>query len=51
MLKTIKSYATKPSTYVIAVGAAILAFAFSRFLSPLKTLANKIPGSDAKTGA
>jgi len=49
-MNKITSYLKKPSTYVIAVVAAILAFAFSRFLGPLKTVANNIPGSDAKTG-
>lgn len=40
-------YLKQPSTYVIAVVAMIIGFAFSRYLSPLKEVAKKIPGSNA----
>ena len=51
MINKIKSFATKPSTYVILLVGAVIAFAFGRFLGPVKTIANKLPGSAAKTGA
>lgn len=47
MLDKIKSFATRPSTYVILALGAVLAFAFARFLDPLKTIASKLPGSQA----
>lgn len=50
MFSKIKSYATRPSTYVILALGAVIAFAFGRYLGPLKKVAANIPGSDAKTG-
>lgn len=47
MLSTLKSYAMKPSTYVILAIGAIIAFAFGRFLGPLKSVAQKLPGAQS----
>lgn len=46
MISTIKSYLTKPSTYVLIVIGVVLAFAYSRFVpSAVKTAASKLPGA------
>ena len=37
----------KPSTYVIFALGVIAAFAYARFFGPLRTVASKLPGSQA----
>lgn len=51
MFDKIKSAHKNPIFYVgLAVGV-VVAFAFGRFLKPVKKIADQIPGSDAKAGA
>lgn len=50
IIRKIKSALKEPSTYVILVIGVIVAFAFGRFLTPLKSIASQLPGSDAKAG-
>lgn len=46
MLSTIKSYLTRPSTYVLIVIGVVLAFAYSRFVPGIvKDTASKLPGA------
>ena len=47
-MSTITSFIKKPSTYVILALGMVVAFAFGRFLGPVKQIANQLPGSDAK---
>lgn len=51
MFAKILALLKSPLFWVVAVILIILAFAFSRFLKPLKQAAAFVPGSDAKTGA
>lgn len=46
MFSTIKSYLTRPSTYVLIVIGVVLAFAYSRFVpNAVKDVAAKLPGA------
>ncbi len=48
-MQTILAYAKRPSTYVLLAIGIIVAFAFGRFLGPLKTVAAKLPGAQPPT--
>jgi hypothetical protein len=48
MLDTLKSYLTKPSTYVLILIGIVIASAYARFVpSVLKQTAAKLPGAGA----
>lgn len=46
-MQTLKAYLTKPSTYVLLAVGIILAFAYGRYLKPLRAAASKLPKSEA----
>lgn len=49
MLSTVKSYLTKPSTYVLIGVGIVLAFAYGSFLGKwAKPVASALPKSEAK---
>jgi len=43
MLSKIKSLAKQPTTYVLVLVGVVVAFAYGRFLSPVKNIAQNLP--------
>jgi len=49
-MNKINSLLKNKTTWIGLVLGLVIAFGYGRFFSPVKSLAGKLPGSDAKTG-